>query len=323
MENSMRAVNAFLTVTDRSASVLLSTALSSVSYGPFGFTPDTRGSKLAYTGELIDSLTQTYLLGNGYRRYNPVLHRFICPDHWSPFGAGGINSYIYCGADPINNSDPTGHARVKLVPPRQIVGASSRRMFSPVTVAEMMGKSPHQLKWANSLKTAKQAKGSNRAKRIHNSTPAYKRTIAQRNTISQLEIETKGYAALDKNLLSSIYRDAGPDTISRTHSNIQHTSINSAFGIKSLLTNDLSTPYKIIKTDGTEALFSGQFTAAYYHYRTNYVMGAGGAYRRQADIAELQQMAYESKYLSTPISTISSYLNESDLKQGIWTVRNS
>lgn len=48
-------------------------------------------------------------LGNGYRAYHPVLMRFHCPDSLSPFGAGGLNAYTYCDADPVNHRDPSGH----------------------------------------------------------------------------------------------------------------------------------------------------------------------------------------------------------------------
>ncbi|MGP5570349.1 RHS repeat-associated core domain-containing protein, partial [Pseudomonas helleri] len=50
-----------------------------------------------------------YLLGQGYREFNPVLMRFNSPDSWSPFGDGGINAYAYCDNDPLNKVDPTGH----------------------------------------------------------------------------------------------------------------------------------------------------------------------------------------------------------------------
>lgn len=63
-----------------------------------------------FNGEYSDPATGHYLLGNGYRAYNPVLMRFNSPDSWSPFGAGGINSYGYCSGDPINFVDPSGHA---------------------------------------------------------------------------------------------------------------------------------------------------------------------------------------------------------------------
>ncbi|ANN67452.1 hypothetical protein BAU06_15110 [Bordetella bronchialis] len=35
--------------------------------------------------------------------------RFNAPDFYSPFGPGGINSYAYCAADPVNRIDPSGH----------------------------------------------------------------------------------------------------------------------------------------------------------------------------------------------------------------------
>lgn len=62
-----------------------------------------------FNGERTDLLKDTYLLGNGYRAYNPRLMRFHCPDDWSPFGKGGLNSYVYCTGDPINLADPSGH----------------------------------------------------------------------------------------------------------------------------------------------------------------------------------------------------------------------
>jgi RHS repeat-associated protein len=67
-------------------------------------------SLLGFNGERPDPVTGWYLLGNGYRAFNPVLMRFNSPDSWSPFGEGGVNSYAYCAGDPVNRTDPTGHA---------------------------------------------------------------------------------------------------------------------------------------------------------------------------------------------------------------------
>jgi RHS repeat-associated protein len=81
-------------------------------YSPYGHRPVDSGflSLLGFNGEPPDSLTGCYLLGNGYRAFNPVLMRFNSPDSWSPFGKGGLNAYAYCAGDPVNRRDPTGHA---------------------------------------------------------------------------------------------------------------------------------------------------------------------------------------------------------------------
>lgn len=66
-------------------------------------------TRLGFNGELRESKIGWYLLGRGYRAYNPRLMRFHSPDSWSPFGWGGLNAYMYCVGDPVNRSDPTGH----------------------------------------------------------------------------------------------------------------------------------------------------------------------------------------------------------------------
>ncbi|MDI2595510.1 hypothetical protein POF45_29405 [Pseudomonas sp. 681] len=72
---------------------------------------DTLQSLLAFNGEVRDPESGWYLLGHGYRAYNPGLMRFHSPDSLSPFGAGGPNCYMYCAGNPIAFSDPTGHRR--------------------------------------------------------------------------------------------------------------------------------------------------------------------------------------------------------------------
>ncbi|WP_434696586.1 RHS repeat-associated core domain-containing protein [Pseudomonas sp. Z1-14] len=82
-----------------------------LAYTPYGHRPQGNGllGLLGFNGEQADPVTGHYLLGNGYRGFNPVLMRFNSPDSLSPFGEGGLNAYTYCVGDPINRVDPTGH----------------------------------------------------------------------------------------------------------------------------------------------------------------------------------------------------------------------
>lgn len=81
-----------------------------VAYNAYGYhTPhDIPPHRPAFNGHLL--VNSQYLLGNGYRSYNPALMRFHSPDSFSPFGAGGLNCYAYCMNDPVNFSDPDGHS---------------------------------------------------------------------------------------------------------------------------------------------------------------------------------------------------------------------
>lgn len=76
-------------------------------YTPFGHGTSCE-SLLAFNGDFHDTLTDLYPLGNGHRMYSPVLMRFLRSDNLSPFDRGGLNSYVYCEADPINRIDPSG-----------------------------------------------------------------------------------------------------------------------------------------------------------------------------------------------------------------------
>ncbi|MBS7470643.1 RHS repeat-associated core domain-containing protein [Pseudomonas syringae] len=89
---------------------------SDVVYTPFGHHQAVQASAElpGFNGEQPDPLTGHYLLGNGYRAYNPVLGRFNSPDSMSPFGKGGLNAYAYCVGDPVNRVDPTGHISIGL-----------------------------------------------------------------------------------------------------------------------------------------------------------------------------------------------------------------
>ncbi|VVQ00571.1 hypothetical protein PS910_03768 [Pseudomonas fluorescens] len=82
-----------------------------LAYSIYGHLAAEHGSltMLAFNGEQRDRKTGCYLLGNGYRPYNPKLMRFHSADSLSPFGAGGMNAFAYCAGDPVNRTDPTGH----------------------------------------------------------------------------------------------------------------------------------------------------------------------------------------------------------------------
>lgn len=98
-----------LLLCDRQQSVLH--ALTPQQRNAVAYTSYGHGARdaLGFNGELPERCTGHYLLGNGYRAYNPVLMRFNSPDSWSPFGEGGLNAYAYCLGDPVNRRDPTGH----------------------------------------------------------------------------------------------------------------------------------------------------------------------------------------------------------------------
>lgn len=96
---------------DTSASAMLFTGPNRcVSYTPYGH--QLQKTELpGYTGVVVDGSTHGYLLGAGYRLYNAALMRFASRDDKSPFAKGGINAYAYCEGDPVNHTDPSGHAR--------------------------------------------------------------------------------------------------------------------------------------------------------------------------------------------------------------------
>lgn len=107
-----------LLATDQQRSVLQlvdKAGTEPIAYSPYGYYPAESGltSLLGFNGERRDPVTGHYLLGNGYRAYNPVLMRFNSPDSLSPFGEGGLNAYGYVGGDPVGFGDETGHMPFK------------------------------------------------------------------------------------------------------------------------------------------------------------------------------------------------------------------
>ncbi|MEE4093290.1 RHS repeat-associated core domain-containing protein [Pseudomonas viridiflava] len=118
-----------LLATDQQSSVI-ATPQSVISYTPYGHRrPLAAPLNLpGFTGQQVDPITGHYLLGNGYRAFNPSLMRLNSPDNLSPFGDGGLNAYAYCVGDPVNWIDIEGHApaflRWLLRIPRPFKGSS-------------------------------------------------------------------------------------------------------------------------------------------------------------------------------------------------------
>lgn len=104
---------AVLLATDLQNSVLAEIAgdTNRIAYSVYGHwsAQHTVMTRLGFNGELCEARIDWYLLGNGYRAYNPRLMRFHSPDSLSPFEQGGLNAYMYCGGEPVMNKDPTGH----------------------------------------------------------------------------------------------------------------------------------------------------------------------------------------------------------------------
>jgi len=84
-------ISAMLLATDLQRSVLHTLEKNhprqSIAYSPYGHRLAENGltSLLGFNGERWDPVTGHYLLGNGYRAFNPVLMRFDSPDSFSPF----------------------------------------------------------------------------------------------------------------------------------------------------------------------------------------------------------------------------------------------
>jgi RHS repeat-associated protein len=94
------------------AAIGIGGATQSHDYGAYGQPVTTGGvttaSPRGYINERFDPETGLQYL---HARYlDPALGRFLTPDWWDPSNPGvDINRYAYCGGDPINCRDPSGH----------------------------------------------------------------------------------------------------------------------------------------------------------------------------------------------------------------------
>lgn len=117
--------NTILLGTDSSASPLvrlMAQDQSHTSYTPFGYVGRPTSNRSGFNGQTLEA-AGLYLLGNGRRAFSPAVGRYVASDFDSPFGKGGLNSYAYCDADPINRIDPSGKNWTSLV----------RKLFSKLT----------------------------------------------------------------------------------------------------------------------------------------------------------------------------------------------
>lgn len=103
-----------------------------VSYAAHGSDDGTAQGRVGYAGELRDLAGDLYYPGS-YRPYDPVLMLFLAPDSASPLGAGGLNRYAYCGADPVNRVDPNGHSFWSWI------GAAAGLVFGAIAIAASAG----------------------------------------------------------------------------------------------------------------------------------------------------------------------------------------
>ncbi|MFJ4065436.1 RHS repeat-associated core domain-containing protein [Pseudomonas sp. NPDC089996] len=85
-----------------------------LAYSPYGYSLPAADCPVGFNGELIDRALSAYSLGQGFRYYLQNCGRFNSPDTISPFCI--LNGYAYCGGDPINSIDPSGHMPLRLDP---------------------------------------------------------------------------------------------------------------------------------------------------------------------------------------------------------------
>lgn len=100
--------------------------VTSYDYDPYGKVISATGTlaninPLRYRGYVYDQETGFYYLQSRY--YDPAVGRFINADSYASTGQDiiGYNMFTYCGSNPVNKVDPTGHMAI----PMTIAAANS------------------------------------------------------------------------------------------------------------------------------------------------------------------------------------------------------
>ncbi len=93
--------------------------VASYEYDPYGKVLSATGSfatinPLLYRGYVYDRETGFYYLQSRY--YDPAIGRFINADSYASTGQDiiGYNMFTYCGSNPVNKVDPTGHMAIPM-----------------------------------------------------------------------------------------------------------------------------------------------------------------------------------------------------------------
>ena len=111
-------------------------------YSPYGAPLGSNGATLPAIGQPATKgyINQRYDAETGLeylhaRYYDPTLGRFLTPDTFDPTEAGvDINRYAYAGNDPVNGSDPNGHAGIghNGGPPLELLPEDELEFSNPV-----------------------------------------------------------------------------------------------------------------------------------------------------------------------------------------------
>ena len=194
--------NNSLLATDLQRSVLYTMSRAeqqAIAYSPYGHqaTHHANNHLLGFNGERREPVTGHYLLGNGYRAFNPVLMRFNSPDSLSPFGEGGINPYCYCDNNPINLSDSSGYIPSLMV--QKAVDLFKRSSKSWIARMDKVFKM--QMRVGDSIRAEKRARGLP-ATRRHSLPESL--SIFRTRSDSLLDLDLVGFHGTDKKNISNL-----------------------------------------------------------------------------------------------------------------------